>query len=88
MNRPRPCSICRRWYRPHPRQGARQRVCSTPACQRERHRRACAQWRERNPDYDREARLQKRLHIGPAAAAYSGPFRPPIPRHCWLLRPD
>jgi len=61
MTRKRPCRICHRWFRPHPRVGLRQRVCSSPACQRERHRRACSAWHELNPGYDRENRLRKKL---------------------------
>ena len=59
--RKRPCKICRKWFLPNPRAGDRQRTCSEPACQRERHRRACSDWHRRNPDYDRESRLRARL---------------------------
>ena len=61
MTRARPCRICRRWLRPDPRVGERQRTCGAPACQRSWHRRTCAAWRRRNPDYDREDRLRRRL---------------------------
>lgn len=61
MVRKRPCSICRKWFLPSPRAGPRQHVCPNPDCQRERHRRNCASWRRRNPDYDRETRLRARL---------------------------
>ena len=57
----RPCRICRKWFQPNPRVGERQKVCSDPSCQRERHRRNCASWRQRNPDYDRETRVRQRL---------------------------
>jgi len=57
----RPCRICRCWFEPHERVGDRQRVCSKPSCQRERHRRACLDWHLRNPDYDRDGRLRRRL---------------------------
>src|SRR5690606_23234741 len=60
----------------HPRSGARQRVCSAEACQRERHRRACADWHARNPDYDREGRLRERMM---KAGAVSPPVADPIP---------
>ncbi len=63
MTRKRPCRICRRWFRPNARVGERQKVCSEPECQRERHRRACARWRDRNPDYDREGRLRRQLRV-------------------------
>ncbi len=61
MLRKRPCRICRRWFLPHPRAGARQRVCSGADCQRERHRRACADWHDRNAADDREDRLRRRI---------------------------
>jgi len=61
MVRPRPCRVCRKWFLPHPRAGARQHVCGARPCQSERHRRACKAWRGRNPDYDREDRLRRRL---------------------------
>ena len=61
MRRKRPCRICRRWFLPHPRSGSRQRVCSSPSCQRERHVRACRAWHGRNPGYDPEDRLRRRL---------------------------
>jgi hypothetical protein len=61
MMRKRPCRICRKWFEPHPRAGDRQHTCSTPSCQQERHRRACAAWRRSNPDLDREGRLRQKL---------------------------
>jgi hypothetical protein len=74
MTQKRPCRICHKWFRPHPRVGFRQRVCSSPACQRERHRRACRTWHRLNPDYDRESRLRSKLRsqqveTDPAAVA-------------------
>ena len=74
MARKRPCRICRRWFDPHPRAGERQRTCSAPDCQSERHRRACATWRRQHPDYDREDRLRKRLQV-PEKATTSAPLR-------------
>lgn len=66
--RKRPCRVCRKWFLPNPRAGNRQRTCSQPACQRERHRRACSDWHRRNLDYDRENRLRARLaQPGPPA---------------------
>lgn len=61
MVRRRPCRICRRWFRPHPRAGDRQHTCGTPSCQAERRRRAVAAWRVRHPGFDREDRLRRRL---------------------------
>lgn len=67
MPRKKPCRICRRWFEPHPRAGARQRVCS--GCQRERHRRSCADWHARNPDYDKKRRLRDAAGLDHAADA-------------------
>ena len=63
MARKRPCRVCRKWFAPHPRAGARQRTCGSDECQRERHRRACAEWHGRHSDYDREGRLRARVRI-------------------------
>ena len=61
MYRKRPCRICREWFWPDRRVGDRQKTCSRSGCKRERHRRACADWHRRNPDYDREGRLRQRV---------------------------
>ena len=71
MVRKRPCRICRTWFQPDPRVGDRQKVCSNADCQRERHRRACADWRRRNPDYDREDRLRRKLRTDADTSAES-----------------
>lgn len=57
----RPCSICRRWFMPHPRLKDRQRTCGNPTCKKEWHRRKCAEWNQRNGDYFRTNYLQKKL---------------------------
>ncbi len=57
----RPCSICRRWFMPHPRLKDRQRTCGDPECRREQHRRKCAEWNERNGGYFKTNFLQKKL---------------------------
>ena len=62
-NRPmrkRPCRICRRWFRPHPRVKDRQKTCGNPNCQREWHRRKCAQWNRSNVDYFKANYLDKK----------------------------
>jgi len=61
MRKKRPCSICRKWFLPNPREGKRQKTCGGAECQAERHRRSCRSWHRRNPDYDRARRLQKRV---------------------------
>jgi hypothetical protein len=89
MRRTRPCRICGRWFRVHPRVGQRQRVCSTPACQRERHRRACLAWHRRNPDYDREVRLQRRLRCPPPSETPSSSLRAaPMRQLDWSVARD
>ena len=70
IQRKRPCRICRKWFRPDPRQKGRQYTCGDPGCQRERHRRNCDTWRQRNPDYDRESRLRERLKRGKEKGPY------------------
>jgi len=55
----RPCAICGKWYEPNLRNRGRQRVCGSPECQRERHRRACEAWHARQPGWDREDRFRK-----------------------------
>ncbi len=61
MLRKRPCRCCRRWFLPHRQAGDRQKFCSLPSCRRERHRRSCKRWHDKNPDYDREDRFRKKL---------------------------
>jgi hypothetical protein len=56
----RPCCICRRWFRPDPRIGSRQRACPNPACQTERRKKKQQAWRQQNPDYFIARRIQDR----------------------------
>jgi len=58
--RKRPCSICRRWFRPDPRVGLRQHTCGKPDCQAARRKKTQARWRTKNPDYAAGYRLQRR----------------------------
>lgn len=58
--RKKPCSICRRWFRPDPRVGQRQRACSRADCQAAQRRKTQAGWRARHPDYFIARRLQER----------------------------
>lgn len=89
MRRTRPCGICRKWFRVHPRAGSRQRVCSSEACQRERHRRACLAWHRRNPGYDREGRLQRKLRCHPPPKAVASPLTPsPMRQLDWKVARD
>jgi len=56
----KPCSICRRWFRPNPRIGERQRACSKPECQAARRKKTQANWRANNPEYPAGYRIQQR----------------------------
>src|SRR5215472_9151612 len=58
----RPCCICRRWFRPNPRVGMRQRACGQPDCQTARRTQTQKSWRDRNPDYFIGRRIQERGH--------------------------
>lgn len=63
-NRPmrkRPCRICKRWFLHHPRLKERQKTCGDPQCQREWHRRKCAEWNRQNIDYFKANYLAKKL---------------------------
>jgi hypothetical protein len=62
--RPRPCRLCRKWFRPDRRVGGGQRVCSAEECQKARRKQTQAAWREANPDYWVARRLQKRGQPG------------------------
>lgn len=68
MSGKRPCRICGRWFRPNPRAGDRQRACGAVACQRERHRRACKRWRDRERGAERAHRLRQRLRSSGASS--------------------
>src|SRR5262245_25094164 len=58
--RKRPCSICRRWFRPDPRIGSRQRACRNPDCQTTRRKKKQRAWRENHPDYFNARRILDR----------------------------
>ena len=74
--RKRPCSICRRWFRPDGRVGDRQKACGKPDCQTTRRRKTQADWRRRNRSYAAAYRLvQRAVKTGPAPE----PLRLPAP---------
>src|SRR5215467_729515 len=58
--RKRPCSICRRWFRPDPRIGTRQRTCRNPDCQKARRSKKQQTWRAKHPDYFNARRILDR----------------------------
>ena len=59
--RKRPCRICRRWFLPNARLKDRQMTCGQVRCQREWHRRKCAEWNRKNSDYFKANYLQKKI---------------------------
>jgi hypothetical protein len=73
--RKKPCRICRRWFEPDARVGARQRACGKPECQTARRQKTQANWRKRNPDYGIAWRLDQRAAQSPAPE----PLRLPAP---------
>ena len=58
--RKRPCCICRRWFRPDPRVGSRQRACGNAECQAARRVQTQRNWRESRPDYFTARRIRER----------------------------
>ena len=57
----KPCRVCRKWFTPDARVGDRQKVCFEAICQRERHRQACAAWREAERPRVEEERTRQRI---------------------------
>jgi hypothetical protein len=84
--RKRPCTICRHWFRPDPRIGARQRACRKPECQAVRRKQTQARWRAANAGYATAYRIQLRN----AAQRPPEPLRVPAPlnRLPWDLAKD
>ena len=58
--RKRPCTICRRWFRPNPRVGNRQHACGKPECQTARRQKTQGSWRRQNPGYAIAWRIDRR----------------------------
>jgi hypothetical protein len=81
----RPCRICRKWFVPHPRLGDRQMTCGAAECQKQWHKRKCAEWNRNNSAYYREIYLNKRLQI--AVAAESARSNPQFTIECLLPPP-
>jgi hypothetical protein len=77
VRKKRPCCICRRWFLPDARVGARQRACGAAECQRARHRAADRTWHARHRDYDRGRRWQGAVDAAKAGAPVAAPDRPP-----------
>jgi len=85
-SRKRPCTICRRWFRPDPRVGKRQRACNRPECQAARRQKTQASWRRRNPEYAIAWRLDRRK----AETGEPQPLRlpSPLPQLPWDFAKD
>ena len=73
--RKRPCSVCRRWFRPDPRIGSRQRTCKNADCQIARRRKKQKAWRKTHADYFIRKRIEGRGSQNPAP----DPLRLPAP---------
>ena len=69
--RSKPCSVCGRWFEPHPRVGKRQKTCGRESCQHELHQRLRRKWREEHPDYDQARRVRERIR--PESPSIAGP---------------
>ncbi len=61
ISRKRPCRVCRRWFRAHPRLKDRQKTCGAEACKKEWHRRQCEQWNHNNTAYFNTTYLRRKL---------------------------
>ena len=72
----RPCTICRRWFRPDARVGVRQGACTKPECQTARRQKTQANWRSRNQGYAIAWRLDRRATQAPQPPE---PMRLPSP---------
>ena len=74
--RKRPCRICRRWFLANPRLKDRQMTCGDSECQKQWHRRKCAQWNRANVDYFRSNYLQKKVDAATVLGEASKSLRP------------
>jgi hypothetical protein len=88
MLRKRPCCICRRWFYPDRRVGARQRACSEASCQVSRRAQTQASWRERNPDYSTARRLQARRVRSEQRVIEPLQLPPPLSQLPWDIARD
>ena len=82
----KPCRICRRWFRPDVRVGARQHTCGRPECQVARRKKTQAAWRARNPDYFVAWRIQARAESERAPEPLRLPF--PLSNLPWDMAQD
>jgi len=73
MSDSHPCRVCHKWFRSDPKVGKRQRVCNSPDCQREWHRRACAKVNQKNAAGLKCGRVVKLLVKGSPPTAIDWP---------------
>ena len=85
MRKKKPCCFCRKWFRPDPRVGSRQKSCSHPECQKKRRHRTQANWRKQNPDYSRARWMRQRSDK--AAEADKAKRKPLMPGRARPRRP-
>jgi len=85
--RKRPCTICRRWFRPNPRVRSRQRACGSSDCQKARRQKTQANWRNQNPGYSIAWRIDRRAAAHPEPPE---PLRlpPPLNQLPWDVAKD
>lgn len=84
--RKRPCCICRRWFRPDPRVGTRQRACGLEECQVARRVQTQRRWRDCNPDYFTTRRMDDRGKQDRAPEPLRLP--PPLNQLPWNIAQD
>lgn len=84
--RKRPCCICRRWFRPDPRVGSRQRACRNADCQAARRAQTQRNWRESRPDYFTVRRIRERSEQDRPPEPLRLP--PPLSRLPWDIAQD
>ena len=81
--RSRPCSVCGKWFEPHPRVGKRQKTCGRASCKAELHQRARRRWREAHPDWDREDRLRRRVRKAEGEVSEAARQADPMRQMAW-----
>lgn len=80
MAKTRPCRFCRRWFLPAPQARGHQVACARAECRRERHRVACARWRDGERDEIRGERLLEAVTaIADAATSSPAGIPPKLP---------
>ena len=84
--RKRPCCICRRWFRPDPRIGSRQRAGRNPQCQAARRVQRQRNWRQSRPDYFIARRIRERGEQDRPPEPLRLP--PPLSRLPWDIAQD